>query len=241
MALVVWEGGEPRQIGGRELLHGGQHGAQLPCQIEALLEERGVGQEALQGCSVGVGPGSFTGLRVGMATLKGICFARRIPLQGASTLGALALRAAEGTPGGALLCPLLDARRGEVYAGVFRSLGNVAGSRGIEPIGPEVSLPPDRLAEWLAGVGAFSGDRPRLFGEGLHAQQGQLESALADRAILDLAGPRSPAAFDIARLAGPPRPFALDALFAIEPRYVRPSQAELKFPDGNFIPRTIEG
>ena len=231
LALVEWAEaarpehfGRPRLVAGRDLPHGGQHGAELPVQIQALLAEAGVGLDALRGCAVGMGPGSFTGLRVGIATLKGICFARSLPLQGVSTLRALAFEVASGSAPDALFCPLLDARRGELYAGLYRGPS-------AEPVLPELSLPPEGLPGYLAQAGAA-----RLFGEGLHAQQASIERLLAGTVELDLAGPRAPSAFVIARLAGPPVPFARDALFALEPRYLRLSQAEVKFPNGNFTP-----
>ena len=65
------------------------------------------------------GPGSYTGLRVGMATAKGICYALKKPLVAASTLEVLATAAIEKFPEFDLYCPMIDARREEVYTGLF--------------------------------------------------------------------------------------------------------------------------
>lgn len=227
IALVAFEGKRPRLVCERRIDDGGKHGAQLPGSIEALLSEAGLGLAALSGCAAGIGPGSFTGLRVGLATLKGLCFARRLPIAGAPSLRAVALAAAGelGAAGeGALLCPLFDARRGEVYAAVYRGAA-------AEPVLAEASMPPGALAAFLAGAGG----RVRIFGDGLWAHGAALEP-LRGEAELWPEGPRTPRAFDVAALCGPAEGFRPEALFSIEPRYVRPSEAELKFPGGTFVP-----
>jgi tRNA threonylcarbamoyladenosine biosynthesis protein TsaB len=78
--------------------------------IDALLRRGGVRPAQLEGVVVGTGPGSFTGLRMGLATARALCFALDVPLAGVSTLAALAAGA-----DGAL--PVIDARRGEVFVG----------------------------------------------------------------------------------------------------------------------------
>ncbi len=231
LALARWEGSTLHPVLAREVDDGGQHGHSLPAAIEGILREAGATLDSLAGCAVGLGPGSFTGLRVGMATLKGLCYARKIPLAGVSSLRALALGAAGRAAPDELLCALLDARRGELYGGLFR--GGDA-----EPLGPERALPPQRLAGWLDELGVA---KVRLFGEGLWAQRAALEAAARSGLILDFDGPRAPAALDVARLAGPPGDVRPEALFALEPRYVRPSEAELKHPEGTFKPHPSAG
>jgi tRNA threonylcarbamoyladenosine biosynthesis protein TsaB len=78
--------------------------------VDALLRRGGVRPAQLEGVVVGTGPGSFTGLRMGLATARALCFALDVPLAGVSTLAALAAGA-----DGAL--PVIDARRGEVFVG----------------------------------------------------------------------------------------------------------------------------
>jgi tRNA threonylcarbamoyladenosine biosynthesis protein TsaB len=78
--------------------------------VDALLRRGGVRPAQLEGIVVGTGPGSFTGLRMGLATARALCFALDVPLAGVSTLAALA----EGADGA---LPVIDARRGEVFVG----------------------------------------------------------------------------------------------------------------------------
>src|SRR5512145_407600 len=101
---------------------GGGHSARLPQALLDLLAANGRALADVEGWAAGIGPGSFTGLRIGLATLKGLAYAQRRPLAGASSLAAMALEAAPSAPTGALLVPLLDAKKGEVYAGFYRAV-----------------------------------------------------------------------------------------------------------------------
>jgi tRNA threonylcarbamoyladenosine biosynthesis protein TsaB len=76
--------------------------------IDALLRQAGAHTGDLEGLAVGIGPGSFTGVRVGLATARGLALALDVPVAGVSTLAALAA----GAPGA---MPVVDARRGEVF------------------------------------------------------------------------------------------------------------------------------
>jgi len=96
--------------------------------IRQALDEAGHTPEQLDGVAVSKGPGSYTGLRIGVSTAKGLAYALEIPLLASGTLenmahGAMAhpdiLKLAESTEGSLLLCPMLDARRMEVYAGFY--------------------------------------------------------------------------------------------------------------------------
>ena len=223
LALVRWQGGRAETVASREERGVAQHGTRLPGAIEELLAEAGVSLGALTGCALGIGPGSFTGLRIGMSTIKGICYARKLPLAGVSSLRALALTVARGADE-AIFCPLLDARRGEVYAGLFRGSS-------VEPVGAEAAMLPQALRQWLADASGA-----RVFGEGLHAQREPISRALDGHARLDFDAPRSPSAVQVATLAGPPSSFEAKTLLSLEPRYVRLSEAEMKFPNGNFVP-----
>jgi tRNA threonylcarbamoyladenosine biosynthesis protein TsaB len=71
--------------------------------------------DEVQAIAVGLGPGSFTGLRVGLAAAKALAYARKLPLAGASSLRALALGAGPG-----LICPALEARKGELFIALYR-------------------------------------------------------------------------------------------------------------------------
>ena len=93
------------------------HSSRLMPAIDTVLKWGDITAEELDGCAVGIGPGSFTGIRIGIATIKSLCYALDKPIVGVSTLEAIAynLRWTEG-----LICPILDARRNESYGAIFR-------------------------------------------------------------------------------------------------------------------------
>ena len=206
----------------RQVGPGVGHGIRLPGALTDLLGALGRKVSDVEGFAVGLGPGSFTGLRIGLATWKGLAFANRRPVAGVSSLAAMALEAAAAAPGSeSLFVPMLDARKGEVYAGFYRVAGHE-----VTAIRPEEALPPDALASRLEGLGAAVG-----FGEGYAAHAGVLASVIP---LLDGA-PATPSGPAVGRLAAPRLAVASfddRALFALEPHYVRKSEAEVKFPDG---------
>lgn len=85
--------------------------------IQDLAKESGITLGQLVGVSVSAGPGSYTGLRVGMSTAKGLCYALGIPLITVSTLQMMAVAALHGEAD--LLCPMIDARRMEVFTALY--------------------------------------------------------------------------------------------------------------------------
>jgi tRNA threonylcarbamoyladenosine biosynthesis protein TsaB len=201
----------------------GGHGARLPGALNDLLVAMDLEIPDVEAYAIGLGPGSFTGLRIGLATWKGLAYANRRPIAGASSLAAMALAAAAEAEDGVLLVPLLDAKKGEVYAGFYR-----AARRRVEAAAPEAALSPARLLERVPEVAA--GAPVLAFGEGFDAFEEALSAGLPH-----LAAPTSAGALEIARLAAGAlleRPFDAQALFALEPHYVRASEAELKFPGG---------
>jgi tRNA threonylcarbamoyladenosine biosynthesis protein TsaB len=102
------------------------HSAKLTLFIDEILKENKLAFSDLDAVSISKGPGSYTGLRIGVSTAKGLCFALDIPLIAINTLQSLAWGMAKkytddksGT--GTLFCPMIDARRMEVYAAVYNS------------------------------------------------------------------------------------------------------------------------
>jgi tRNA threonylcarbamoyladenosine biosynthesis protein TsaB len=93
------------------------HSKHLMELIHSVLEIAGFGVADLDGLAVTIGPGSFTGLRIGISTIKGLAHALDKPVVGVSTLEALAWQCGQTSY---LICPLLDARKGEVYAATYR-------------------------------------------------------------------------------------------------------------------------
>jgi tRNA threonylcarbamoyladenosine biosynthesis protein TsaB len=127
------------------------HATRLMPLAVGLLEEAGIGWAQLDRIAVGVGPGTFTGLRIGIATARAMAQARAIPLVGVSTLQALALNAAEIDPAPGTVLAVIDARRGEVFVaawhpgllheanGVLRA--RVAAPDALADLTAEMSLP----------------------------------------------------------------------------------------------------
>jgi tRNA threonylcarbamoyladenosine biosynthesis protein TsaB len=131
------------------------HAAQLLALASELLEEAGIAFAAVELIAVGLGPGTFTGLRIGVATARALAQATGAPLMGISTLRALAAAAEPEAPAGTGVLAVIDARRAEVFA---------AGWRDGEPVLDPVAVAPAALAgrlrdgpgTWLAvGDGAL--------------------------------------------------------------------------------------
>ncbi|SRR5579875_249497 len=98
------------------------HAAQLPGAVKEALERAGVKLRELAGVAVGIGPGSFTGVRIGLSYAKGVAFAVRCPIAGVSSLDSLAVCALDNdnVSIGTTVCPVIDARRGEFYTAFYR-------------------------------------------------------------------------------------------------------------------------
>lgn len=189
------------------------HGSWLLGVIEQLLEAAGMAVADLDGFGVTVGPGSFTGLRVGLATIKGLAMATGKPIAGVSTLQTLAMQ----VPFAALpLCTLLDARKQEIYAGQFLWQAGWP-----QPIGVERVLPPELLLAGITEATLFVGD-------GVTAYRTLITRQLGPRAHFlpaAYAPPRAAHAALLARrafLAG-----AAQSPAAVNPVYIRPSEAEI--------------
>lgn len=179
--------------------------------IDRACREAGVAPRALAAIAVGAGPGSFTGLRIGMATAKGIAFACGCPLWAVSTLAALAV----GDARAPRVCTALDARKGEVYAGCY-----ALDDRGIPtPLADERVLAPGELAAFAAAHEApvFAGDALASYAD-----------ALAPLAAAWRAATPSGAAIARLALAGA----RVDALSGGAPTYIRKAEAEVMYPDG---------
>jgi tRNA threonylcarbamoyladenosine biosynthesis protein TsaB len=131
----VLELSSPPAVDGRP-----NHAKVLLPEIERCLEAAG-GWDRIDRIAVGVGPGSFTGLRIGIATARALALAREIPIAPVVSLAALARGIARAGESPAL--PVVDARRGEAFAGLYD---------GETQIWEPFVAPPDRLAERLRGL-----------------------------------------------------------------------------------------
>jgi len=190
-----------------------RHAEQMYESIDAVLSDAGVNLGDVDALAVGLGPGSFIGVRVALATAKGLAIGADLPLIGVSTLAAIAL--SHGAAG--RIAVAIDAKKGQVYAGLYdvEALNEPA----VELIAPQAIDPGPCAAQLEAQrpLAALLGDGPARFAEAF--------------APLD----------DVLRGSPPPQPAALYALAAerttrrefddpaaLAPFYARRSEAELK-------------
>jgi tRNA threonylcarbamoyladenosine biosynthesis protein TsaB len=182
--------------------------ADLLVMIDALCRNAAIAATDLDAIAVGAGPGSFTGLRIGMATAKGIAFAAQRPLWAVSSLGALAYEELVGSNRPGIVVGVLDARRSEIYAGAYRRDGE-----GIVATSPERVIVPAELAN--LGPAYFVGDANVAYPE-----------------VAQLPGTwsRTPHGSAVAKLAAAGA--RVDVLVSGAPTYIRLAEAEIKYPDG---------
>ena len=107
-----------------ESSEGMEHGRLLSPFIEKVLNQQKLTPNELDAVAVSEGPGSYTGLRIGVATAKGICYGAGKPLIAVNSLQSLAMLALDQNPEVELLCPMIDARRMEVYTTLLDIKGN---------------------------------------------------------------------------------------------------------------------
>jgi len=118
--------------------------------VGALIAARGVGAADLAGVVVADGPGSFTGLRIGIAFAKGLCRAAGLPLLSAPSLRGAALAASEGQPGTVLV--EYDAQRGDVYRAVYRFDARAPGAARVETVAAPALAPGDAPPPEVSGL-----------------------------------------------------------------------------------------
>ena len=193
------------------------HGERLMAAIDGVLRAARWDLADVEAFAVALGPGSFTGLRIGLSTVKGLAFATGLPVVGVPTLDALAW----ALPFCAYpVCPVLDAKKNEVYAGLYRTLEGR-----LEVLEAPRAVSPGMLAEELrAGT-----EGPLVFvGDAVAPFATVLTEVLGTRARLAPANLRLPSAVTVGELGG----WALSRgeradPASLVPRYLRPSEAEL--------------
>lgn len=196
--------------------------ADLLVTLDATCKRAGVAPTELDAIAVGAGPGSFTGLRIGMATAKGIAFAADRPLWAVSSLAALAMDGATHLANeqlfpylDGLVVAVLDARRGEVFAGCYEASS-------LALVGDERVLAPRELAAWVT---SHAGDRLVSYaGDAIDAFPEELAPLAATWHRT------TPSGTSVARLALAGA--RVDVLVSGGPTYIRPSEAEVMYPDG---------
>jgi len=194
------------------------HSERLLGAIEFVLREARCPIGEIDGWAVSLGPGSFTGLRIGVSTVKGLAFATEKPVAGVSTLDVLASQIA---PTSYLICPILDARKQEVYTAFYRygdgsSLMRQSGYQAIRP---------DDLVKKIKEHTIFLGDGVKTYKEFLINSLPSL--AIFPPAPLGVSHGSMVAKLGFELLQKGER---LD-LSTFAPIYVRPSEAEMKWQE----------
>jgi tRNA threonylcarbamoyladenosine biosynthesis protein TsaB len=193
------------------------HGERLMVAIDSTLQSARWQLGDVEAFAVALGPGSFTGLRIGVSTVKGLAFATGKPVVGVPTLDALAWRLPFCA---CLVCPVLDAKKDEVYTAVYRTLEGR-----LEHLWAPRAVAPITLAEELRAAT----QEPIVFlGDGVAPFGPILLEILGARAHLAPADLRLPSAVTVAELGGwaLARGEATDPA-SLVPLYLRPSEAEL--------------
>lgn len=206
----------------RMVLNRRTHSVNLLPMLKAVLEESEIDRRKLSGIAVSGGPGSFTGLRIGMSTAKALAWVWGLPVVGIPTLTALAHPLAGG---GGLVCPILNARKNELYTAIYDCQGETANC-----LEQPMAIGPLRLAEILMGF-----RRPvTLLGDGVPVYGSQLKDALGSMArFAPLAAgyPRGAAVAELG-MAALREGRGIDPS-ALQPEYIRPSEAELTWQRKN--------
>lgn len=208
----------PKVLAESWLNTGKTHSQRFLPMVQDLLKNADASLQEIDGFAVTVGPGSFTGLRIGIATVKGFYQAVKKPVACVVTLDALS-RNLLGT--GGLICPIMDARKNEVYSALYREQNQ-------KPvrITPYRAVNPGQLLKELAAFKEkvfFAGDGVPIFREqidqelGAQAFYAPTASCLIRPAQVALAGLEK---FLEGNTAGG---------FEIQPLYLRPSEAEVKW------------
>lgn len=191
------------------------HSEKLLPEIAHILEIMKIPIETIDYYAVTVGPGSFTGLRVGISTVKGLAFATRKNVTPISTLEVIA----RGFPHVEYpICPILDARKKEVYSALFQWENGK-----LLRIKRDAVLTPEALAEWIQVKTLFAGDGLSIYKDKLQQVFG--EKAIFAESIYNIPSPAIVALIGFEKAEDGEFISARD----LRPLYLRKSEAEIKF------------
>ena len=200
----------------KQLDVGWSHCQRLLKAIDDVLDSCRMTLDDIGTMAIGIGPGSFTGLRVGLATLKGLAIGCGLPIQPVSSLEALALG---GLPHRGHICPCLDAKKKQVYFSLFLSSGEELQRVVEDSVGS-----PDEVLRTLAGLGVI--DDILLIGEGSTVYSEVFSASLGGGVTFAEEARNHPKASNVGVLAA-----ALTGegpnLSDLEPRYIRESEAKI--------------
>lgn len=190
------------------------HSERLLDTIDRLFKDTRMTLDAIDGFAISTGPGSFTGLRIGLGTVKGLCMATGKQAVGVSTLQALAanLPFCRYT-----ICPILDARKKEVYTALFKYDKNGSIIRKTE----DMTISPELLADQIQEPVVFLGDAVYVYGA-------LLRKRLGDRTFFAPVNCMLPSGLSVAAI-GLEKLSKGETMSPIEvPAYIRKSEAEVR-------------
>lgn len=207
-----------KMIGEMTINHKKNHSQKLMPLIQKLLDEVEVKIQDVDGFGVSIGPGSFTGIRIGVSTAKALAQVGNKPLVGISTLEGLAfnLPYSEG-----LLCPILDAQREQIYTALYQWQGQKM-----------LCIEKDQavsVKDWIEEL-SKRGEKIHLIGDGIPKYAEQFQDRLGEKIWIAPIASRMPRASSIASLS-------LEKILkgqasdykSVVPNYIRKSQAQQKF------------
>lgn len=195
--------------------------------IDFALNRSGMTLDDVQAVAVSRGPGSFTGVRIGLAHAKTLAWARGLPLVGIGALDGLAAR--QHSAGETIVCALIAARAGEVFAGAYR-VKEAQNLIGLEPLMTPVCAP---AADALAGITRLDAVRYArqviCCGNGAERHESDVLKFLSDKAHLAPPWRRHPSPLTIGLLALPRLEHGdREEPATLEPMYIRPEHAEFR-------------
>ncbi len=153
------------------------HSERLLSSLDFMLNVNGMNIQDVDGFALALGPGSFTGIRIGLSTIKSFSYSSGKPVAGVSTLKALAWKLRH--PQKRVLCPILDAKKGEIYAALFESEGGR-----LQEVVPEGAYTPDRFFSLLPSHRIIF-----FIGNGADAYKDKIFQYLKDKARFSLRSP----------------------------------------------------
>lgn len=198
------------------------HSNQLMPLVDEILKRLDLKIDQIDAFAVALGPGRFTGLRIGVATVKGLGYALKKPIVGVPTLDLLAnnLKFVDR-----LICPIMDARQNEVYTAIYQ------GGKELQRMSDYLCLPIKKLIEMLNGPAIFLGDATDKY---LDVIKSSAKDAIIVEHVFDLPRGANVAMLGAKRLQseGEEKQIFKDNVFTLTPLYIRKSQAEVKYQKG---------
>lgn len=189
------------------------HSRRLIDSIHTLMDNAALDMNAIDAVAVSIGPGSFTGVRIGVTTAKGLAIATQKPLIGVNSLDALASQVGVSK---SLICAMLDARKNEVFAALYKSHNGT-----LERCSAQFSVSINTLCQGIAEPVLFIGDGAQLYHQEIQEELNDL-CAFAPQ---ELCFPRASAIGMKAISLWQTNSFSDPA--TLSPDYIRPSDAEI--------------